>query len=149
MVQTTNKDFSLLSTMNQYILALALAIVAVLIYKLWKPMLQPPKTNLPPNEARIYFFYTDWCGFSQKAMPEWAKLENSLKRESMYGKTHVTPVQVDCEKDKVKCSLYGINSYPTVVLETKDGIHDFNQRPTLASLKAFLRGTLGQERERL
>jgi len=45
--------------------------------------------------------------------------------------------------------LYGINSYPTVVLETKDGIHDFNQRPTLASLKAFLRGTLGQERERL
>jgi thiol-disulfide isomerase/thioredoxin len=149
MVQTSNKDFSLLSTMNQWILALAFAIVAILVYKLWKPMLKPPKAKLEPNEARIYFFYTDWCGFSQKAMPEWEKLEKSLAREGTYGKTHVKPVQVDCEKDRVKCSLYGINSYPTVMLETKDGIHDFNQRPTLASLKGFLRSTLGQERESL
>ena len=61
--------------MNQWILALALAIVAFLVYKLWKPMLKAPKAKLQPNEARIYFFYTDWCGFSQKAMPEWEKLE--------------------------------------------------------------------------
>lgn len=131
--------------MNTVILVLAFVALAFLAYRLWKPFLQPPKSVVPKNEARIYFFYTDWCGFSKKAMPEWAKLEHSLSTNSYYGKTHVTPIQVDCEKDKTKCTLYGINSYPTVMIETSDGIHDFNKRPTLESLKTFLRETLGEE----
>lgn len=131
--------------MNTVILVLAFVAIAFLVYKMWKPMVSPPKSVVPKNEARIYFFYTDWCGFSKKAMPEWAKLETSLQTTSYYGKTHVTPIQVDCETDKSKCSLYGINSYPTIMIETSDGIHDFNKMPTLASLKAFLRETLGEE----
>jgi hypothetical protein len=135
--------------MNTVILVLAFVILAFLAYRLWKPMIQPPKTVVPANEARIYFFYTNWCGFSKKAMPAWEALEKSLESQSYYGKTHVTPIQVDCEKDKTKCTLYGINSYPTVMIETAEGIHDFNQRPTLASLKEFLRSTLGKESKSL
>jgi thiol-disulfide isomerase/thioredoxin len=135
--------------MNTLIIVLALTAIAFLMYKLWKPMVSPPKREVPPNTARLYFFFTNWCGFSKKAMPEWAALEKSLKTSSYYGKTHVEPVRVNCEEDVAQCTLYGINAYPTVVLETPEGIYDFKKRVTASNLKAFLVETLGQESTRL
>ena len=112
-------------------------------------MIQPPKREVKPNEANLYFFYTNWCGFSQKAMPEWSKLEEKLKRESYFGKTHVNAIPVDCETDRAKCTLYDIQGYPTVILETKAGLSEFGQRVTYSNLMSFLRQSLGQERENL
>lgn len=135
--------------MKTLLLALALLVLAVLVWKLWKPIVQPPKQEVPPNEARIYMFYTEWCGFSQKAMPEWAKLEAALSKGGYFGKTHVTPVKVDAEQDRKLATLYGINAYPTVVLETETASYDFDKRVTYDNLITFLRTRLGKERESL
>lgn len=135
--------------MNTILVVLVLVVLGLLVYKFWKPMIQPPKRDVKPNEANLYFFYTNWCGFSQKAMPEWTKLEEMLKNESYFGKTHVNAVAVDCEADRAMCTLYGIDGYPTVILETKAGLTDFTQKPTTAGLLAFLRQSLGQERKDL
>jgi thiol-disulfide isomerase/thioredoxin len=112
-------------------------------------MVQPPKREVKPNEANLYFFYTNWCGFSQKAMPEWSKLEETLKREPLFGKTRVNAVPVDCETDRARCTLYDIQGYPTVILETKSGLTEFGQGVTHATLLSFLRQSLGQERKDL
>ena len=130
--------------MKEIIIILAIAVIALLVYKLWKPM-SKPKRDVPPGEARLYFFYTDWCGFSQKAMPEWEKLESQLNKTSYFGKTHVTPVRVDAEKDRETAMLYEIDAYPTIVLETKNGITEYTKRPTIEGLLQFLRETLGKE----
>ncbi len=135
--------------MRTVILILAFVVIAILVWKLWKPFVQPPKQEVPKNEARLYFFYTEWCGFSQKAMPEWEKLERKLSSGGYFGKTHVTPVKVDAEKDRKLATLYGINAYPTVVLETSDASYDFDKRVTTENLLAFLRRHLGQESESL
>jgi thiol-disulfide isomerase/thioredoxin len=135
--------------MNTLLAVLALVLLGLLVYRFWKPYVQPPKRDVKPNEANLYFFYTNWCGFSQKAMPEWAKLEKKLKTGSYFGKTHVNATQVDCEVDRAKCTLYDIQGYPSVVLETKSGLQEFNGRPTYSSLLSFLRQTLGEERENL
>jgi thiol-disulfide isomerase/thioredoxin len=112
-------------------------------------MIQPPKRKVLPTEANLYFFYTNWCGFSQKAMPEWTKIEEKLKRDGYFGKTHVKPVSVDCEADKAMCALYDVQGYPTVLLETKSGLFEYNKGVTYSTILAFLRETLGQERENL
>ena len=135
--------------MNIVLLVLLFIALAILAYKFWKPMIQPPKREVKPNESNLYFFYTNWCGFSQKAMPEWAKLEGKLATESYFGKTHVNAIQVDCEKDRAMCTLYGIQGYPSVILETKTGLIDFDKKVTYSNLLGFLRDSLGQERERL
>ncbi len=127
--------------MNTILLALAFAILAFLVYKLVKPK-SVPKQKVEENTANLYFFYTNWCGFSQKAMPEWEKLEKDI---GYFGKTRVKAIRVDCEADKETCSLYGINAYPTVVLETKDGLTDFDKRVTHSNLVGFLTSTLGKE----
>jgi len=135
--------------MSVLLIVLAFVLVGLLVYRLWKPVVQPPKRDVKPNEANLYFFYTNWCGFSKKAMPEWTKLEEKLKRESYFGKTHVNAIPVDCETDRAKCTLYSIQGYPTVILETKAGLSEFGQQMTYSNLMSFLRQSLGQERENL
>jgi len=131
--------------MKLVILALGVVIIGMLMYRLWKPYTSPPKTEVPAGQANLYFFYTDWCGFSQKAMPEWEKLEESLQKKSYYGNTKVTPIRVDADKDKKKATLYNIDAYPTILLETKNGIYDFTKVPKDESIRNFLRETLGKE----
>lgn len=135
--------------MNRIVLALAFVALVILVWKLWKPVVAPPKQEVPPNEARLYMFYTEWCGFSQKAQPEWNKLEKKLGSTGYFGKTHVTPIKVDAEKDKKLATLYEIAGYPTVILETSTGRYDFDKRVTYDNLMAFLRSRLGKERESL
>lgn len=132
--------------MNTALIALALVALALLVWKIWEPMLvSPPKREVKPNEAKLYFFYTNWCGFSKKAMPEWDKIEKKLQESNTFGKTHVTAVRVDCEQDTPTCDLYGIQGYPTVKLETREGISEFKQAMTYDKLLHFLRQTLGKE----
>lgn len=131
------------------VIVLAFVALAILVWKLWKPVVQPPKKEVAPNEARLTMFYTEWCGFSQKAMPEWAKLEQKLEGDGYFGKTHLSLVKIDADKDQKTATLYGINAYPTVVLETREGSYDFDKRVTADNLLAFLRSHLGHETERL
>ena len=130
--------------MKELIFALIIAVLAVLVWKLWKPVVQPPKREVRPNEARITMFYTEWCGWSKKAQPEWAKLERTLAKGGYFGKTHVTAVKVDAEKDRTLATLYGVNAYPTVVLETETATYEFDKRVTHENLVAFLEAHLGQ-----
>jgi thiol-disulfide isomerase/thioredoxin len=124
------------------ILALAFVAAGLLVWKLWKPLVAPPKKEVPPNEARLYFFYTNWCGHSKKAMPEWTKLEKS---SGYFGKTHVSFVGVDAEADQETATLYEVNAYPTVLLETPDGIVPYTKQVTAKGLKDFLMGQFGKE----
>jgi thioredoxin-like negative regulator of GroEL len=82
-------------------------------------------------------------------MPEWAKLEKKLGGDGYFGKTHLSMVKIDADKDKKTATLYGIDAYPTVVLETQEGIYTYDKRVTADGLLAFLRTHLGQERESL
>lgn len=131
--------------MNILVIALAFVAAGLLVWKLWKPIIKPAKKEVAPNEARIYFFYTNWCGHSKKAMPEWETFESKLSKTSYYGKTHVTPVRVDAESDKTTADLYEVNAYPTVILETRDGLIPYTKRVTAQGLADFLRSNLGEE----
>lgn len=125
---------------------LAIVVIAVLVYKLWKPALKPKK-EVPPGKANFYFFYADWCGWSQKALPEWTKLEEALQKSSTFGKTKVTPVRVNVEENREKATLYEVEGYPTILLETSDGLYEFKGSRSAESFLSFLRSTLGKERE--
>ena len=123
-----------------------LVLFFALVYRFWKTQ---PKREVKGNTARLYFFYTTWCGHSKKAMPEWEKIESDLRTSPVFGKTTVEAVSVDAEKDPKTASLYEVASYPTIKLETSDGIHDFDQSVTHDNVMEFLRNTLGKEPHRL
>ena len=135
--------------MNTLLLLLSFAIVALLVYRFWEPFVSTPKREVPVGRANLYFFYTDWCGFSQKAMPEWEALEAKLRESPVFGTTRVTPVRVNAEEDRATAELYDVNAYPSIKLETSSSLSDYEGRRTSAALLEFLRTALGQERPRL
>lgn len=145
MVRTTAKGFSPSSTMTTLILVLTLAILAVLVYQFWEPFVDTPRQDVPVGTANLYFFYTDWCGFSQKAMPEWEKLEKALKETPIFGTTEVKAVRVDAEEDRATSMLYEVHGYPTIKLETSSILRDYEGKRTADALLQFLRESLGKE----
>jgi len=135
--------------MNNLILVLALAVLVLLAYRFWEPFVNTPKREVPVGKASIYFFYTDWCGFSQKAMPEWEKLEAALKETPVFGTMEVKAVRINCEDDRATCMLYDVHGYPTIKLETSSILRDYEGKRTADALLQFLRETLGKERKSL
>lgn len=131
--------------MNTAITVLAVLILVLLAWKFWSPFVIRPKREVPKGAASLYFFYTDWCGWSQKAMPEWEKLETSLASTSTFGTTTVKLVRVNADEDRTTADLYEVEAYPTIKLETADGIYDFEGIPTHEKLLQFLRSSLGKE----
>ena len=121
------------------------AILVVLIYKFWQPFVRSPKREVPKDEARLYFFYTNWCGWSKKTMPEWETLEQKLQETPYFGNTKITPVRVDAETDRKTAMLYEVEGYPTIILETSDRIYDYTGKRTSDELVNFLRETFGKE----
>lgn len=129
-----------------WIEAAFLVLLLVLVYRFWRSQ---PKREVKTDTARLYFFYTTWCGHSKKAMPQWEKVESELRQSPLFGKTNVEPVSVDAEKDPKTASLYEVNGYPTIKLETSNGVYDFDRAVTYENVMDFLRETLGKEPHRL
>ena len=123
-----------------------LVLFFAIVYRFWKTQ---PKREVKLNTARMYFFYTTWCGYSKKAMPEWEKVKTDLRTSSVFGTTTVEAVDVDAEKDPKTASLYEVAGYPTIKLETASGIYDFDRSVTHDNVMEFLRETLGKEPHRL
>jgi thiol-disulfide isomerase/thioredoxin len=131
--------------MNTLILLLALAILVILVYRVWEPFVDTPKQPVPVGSATLYFFYTDWCGFSQKAMPEWEKVEAVLKETPVFGKTKVTAVRVNGDEDRKTTALYEVDGFPMIKLETSSLLAEFDGPRTVDGIVKFLRTTLGKE----
>jgi thiol-disulfide isomerase/thioredoxin len=135
--------------MTTLLLVLSFAILAVLVYRLWEPFTVTPKREVPVGSATLYFFYTDWCGFSKKAMPEWEALEAALKESPVFGRTRVTATRVNGDTDRATTTLYDVEGFPTIKLETSSALLDYSGKRTAQDILAFLRETLGQERASL
>ena len=123
-----------------------LVLFFAIVYRFWKTQ---PKRERKGDQARLYFFYTTWCGYSKKAMPEWEKLKADLRTSPVFGKTTVEAVGIDAEEDPKTASLYEVAGYPTIKLETSSGIYDFDRAVTYDNVMEFLRTTLGKEPHRL
>jgi thiol-disulfide isomerase/thioredoxin len=127
----------------QWLESAILLLILVAAYVYWKPWLRPPVREMLAGNATLYFFYTDWCGHSKTAKPEWEAMMAELP--ATYGSTKVVGKAINCEEDVTTCTAYGVDAYPTVKLETSGGIADFTQRVTKSSLDKFLSGELGEK----
>ena len=149
MVSAATNFVSAPSTMTRLILVLAFLILGVTMARFWEPFTVTPKRETPVGTATLYFFYTNWCGYSKKAMPEWEKLEAKLKESPVFGTTRVKAVRINADADRATTTLYGVEGYPTIKLETSSLLTDFNGKRTVDGLLTFLRETLGHERQSL
>jgi thiol-disulfide isomerase/thioredoxin len=62
------------------------------------------------GEAKLYFFFANWCGYCKKFKPEWEK----LKAEPNLG---VELEEVDCSNEAPALAKeYNVGGFPTLIL---------------------------------
>lgn len=89
----------------------------------------------------MYMFYTEWCGHSQKMLPEWKTFtENRIVKDKVEFK------QVNCEKDdttKKLCRDFSIKFLPTIIFIKNDGEKVmYNEGPDANKLLEFTKKQL-------
>lgn len=134
--------------MKTLILSILVVIAGVLLYRMRERFMSgsKPKQVVPPNQANLYFFYTDWCGWSQKAQPVMKEIEELLSVPGgKFGNTVVNFIRVNAEEDREKAEMYEVKAYPTILLETSENIREYNKAVTYENILLFLRDALGEE----
>jgi thiol-disulfide isomerase/thioredoxin len=100
------------------------------------PSSSKSSSDLEDNIAILYFFYTDWCPLSKKALPEW----NAFKEDTngSFDGVSVSFQEVDCDKETDIADNFNIVGYPTIKLEYKNKTYEYDAKPDRKILNKFL-----------
>jgi thiol-disulfide isomerase/thioredoxin len=100
------------------------------------------------NRATITMLRADWCGFCEKAKPEWDKIVQEFKDKTLLNyPVYFKDYEEGTNKEEIK--KYKVDGFPTYVVEAiKDGIEQapiqFNASPTYDAILKKIEETLGQ-----
>lgn len=105
-------------------LLILLAILAILYFLFRKEGFTQSST--------LYFFYADWCGHSQAALPAWKEVEDKLK-----GLVKTVAVNVDKPESETLVNKFTIKGYPTYILSTPSRNIEYSGDRSAESLIKF------------
>ena len=104
----------------------------------------PTENDLHANQATFLFFYTQWCPYSQDAIPR-VKSLSDLVGGFTYGGKVVTVNPVNCEAEDKTCSRYGVTAYPTYKLITSSKVYEYSGPPRTSTYEEFIISALGSK----
>lgn len=100
------------------------------------------KKSLDNNDVIIILFYTDWCPYCKKAMPEWVKFTDYVKNINKSNDFVIKTNEIDCEKESDIAEKYKIEGYPTIKLIYKGEVYNYDAKPEYDSLVEFLNSSV-------
>lgn len=86
--------------------------------------------NSNKSKQTVYFFYTDWCKFSQKMMPIWELTT------SEYNSDKIKFVKINCDKSNY-CLKYKIKFLPTIIIDENGKITKYTDDISQIQLNNF------------
>jgi len=97
--------------------------------------------------AEIYLFHTEWCPYSQEAMPIWEGLKKKLNNTKI-NKHTILFKNIDGEKDQSKLTEFEqeykkkIDGFPTIMLIKDDQVVDYEAEVNSDNLTEFINSVL-------
>lgn len=80
------------------------------------------------STKKLILFYSPQCGHCQSFKPEWERIKASGMAET---------VEHNCAENSSVCSSYGIQGYPTIMVESCFTTHEYSGPRTLDSIMNF------------
>jgi hypothetical protein len=71
------------------------------------------------KKDKICLYYTDWCGYSIKFLPEWKKLKSKILSSELKNKLETE--EFECDKKKEKCQEENVRGFPSIILHKING----------------------------
>ena len=95
------------------------------------------------DDVLLYYFYTDWCPYCKKALPEWLAFKKYVNNTEKYDSSYnITFLEIDCENDTRTASRFNVESYPTILMFYYDEIYYYDAKPDQGNLVRFLDSSL-------
>jgi len=102
-------------------------------------------TDVDPYEpdAKIMFFYVNWCPHCKEALPIWHKAKE-LYHGSKINNRLIYFEEIDCEEDSETADDMKIKGYPTIKLVKGGGeeVIEYDAKPSVKTLEEFLNTVL-------
>jgi thiol-disulfide isomerase/thioredoxin len=95
------------------------------------------------KEARVLFFFADWCPHCRKAKPEWEQFKDEYEGKVVNEHT-ISCQSVDCTNEKddqttaTLIKKYKIESYPSIIMLVGDSKIDYDAKVTQSGLEQLV-----------
>ena len=99
---------------NMNIILLIILVLLVLYYSIVKEKFTPVGFD---EDYLLVMYYTEWCGYSQQALPQFSGVGNMYQTKLNKG---VKLLTLDCDKHGADCRQANIGGYPTIILYKKN-----------------------------
>lgn len=97
------------------------------------------------KNATVYYFYADWCPHCVKAKDEVAGIKSNY-HEQIINNYRISFEEVNCSnpdtETEEKIKKYNVEGFPTIVLETSNGVIHYDANITDEQVKNFLEVSL-------
>ena len=128
-----------METINGVWIGIGILFLIGLSYYIYIHYIKKDKSFVPNEEYvdkninyECILFYTKWCPHCKKTIKDWMDYKNNFKD------TRANFTLVDCEKNKDKAELYGIESYPTIVMVLNGKNYEFDSNFSKESMDKFV-----------
>ncbi len=81
------------------------------------------------TKDRVFFFYHPSCGHCSAFKPAWEEIKQKI---------NLPAKDINCEDEPDKCTTYGIQGYPTIILEKGGERREFNDKRTVENVIKFI-----------
>ena len=78
--------------------------------------------------TKVTLFYADWCGHCNTFKPEWQKLKK------IFLKNNIDFAEYEDSKNADVINSNEIDGFPTIKIETNEGIYEYNGRRDAESI---------------
>lgn len=78
---------------------------------------------------RVILFHHPSCGHCQAFKPAWEEIKKQVS---------IITNDINCEENPDKCTAYGIEGYPTIILEKGGKRKEFNNKRTVENVVKFI-----------
>lgn len=114
------------------IFSLIILIIIILIF--YNSNYTAENFDIKKTKIKVYNYYTSWCGWSQKFLPEWQTFINTTADSN---NIETISIQCDDPKNNEKCS--SVPGFPSIIIETDDTTIHYDGERTSTEIHNFIK----------
>jgi thiol-disulfide isomerase/thioredoxin len=143
----SNKKFIVILIVTSIFIAAAIYTYRQYVVPRLNPTYVPNKEFTSGEEASgsdtadLYFFYTEWCPHSKRAIPIWAKLKEEVGDGKIKG-VKINFLDIDADKNTEMADKFKVEGYPTIKLVSGNQVIEYDAKPDKDTLLQFLNTSL-------
>ena len=120
--------------LNTPMIVVLIVVALLVLYGVYRLFFGSNKEGFSDSNKKVLvLYYSPRCGHCTAMMPEWDKVDNAHKGDSL-----IEVKKVNGDKESDKAASAGIEGYPTIILYTGGEKNTFTGDRTAEALESFL-----------